>query len=233
MATKLPGLTIVLPCLDEAENLVDAVRAATAAGERCAERHEVVIVDDGSRDATTGVAAALAGADPRVRLVVHAHNRGYGEALRSGIAATTLPWVLLTDADLQYDLGDLAGFLPLAAHADLLVGRRTLPQLPLGRRAGDAAWRRLVRAVLRLDSRDADCAFRLVRGDLLARLDLRAGGALVGPELLFKSRAAGARVAELPVRHCVRVAGRGAGAGRRLSPRTGRELRGLRLISRG
>jgi hypothetical protein len=81
--------------------------------------------------------------------------------------------------------------------------------------------------------RDADCAFRLVRRDLLTRLDLRARGALVGPELLVKSRAAGARVVELPVRHRVRVAGRGAGAGRRLTSRTGRELRGLRLISRG
>jgi glycosyltransferase involved in cell wall biosynthesis len=233
MADKLPGLTIVLPCLDEAENLADAVRCATQAGRRCAERHEVVIVDDGSADATTAVAAALAATDPRVRLVLHAEHRGYGEALRSGIAAAAMPWVLLTDADLQYDLDDLVDFLPVAERVDVVVGRRVLPQLPLGRRVADAAWQRFVAAVLHLGVRDADCAFRLVRRDLLARLDLRAGGALVGPELLVKSRAAGARIVELPVRHRVRVAGRGAGAGRRLSPRTGRELRGLRLISRG
>ena len=233
MAQKLPGLTIVLPCLDEAENLADAVRCATEAGARCAERHEVVIVDDGSTDATTAVAATLASADPRVRLVVHAANRGYGEALRSGIAAAAMPWVLLIDADLQYDLGDLVDFLPAAERADVVVGRRIVRRVPLGRRAADAAWRRFVGAVLRLDACDADCAFRLVRRDVLVRLDLRAGGALVGPELLVKSRAAGARVVELPVRHRVRVAGRGAGTGRRLTPRTGRELRGLRLISRG
>jgi glycosyltransferase involved in cell wall biosynthesis len=233
MADKLPGLTIVLPCLDEAENLADAVRCATEAGERCAERHEVVIVDDGSADATTAVAAALAVADPRVRLVIHAENRGYGEALRSGIAAAALPWVLLTDADLQYDLTDLEDFLPAAQQADVVVGWRLLPQLPAGQRAAGALWRRFVDAVLHLGVRDVDCAFRLVKREILARLDLRAGGALVGPELLVKSRAAGAHVVELPVRHRVRVAGRGAGTGRRLTPRTGRELRGLRLISRG
>jgi glycosyltransferase involved in cell wall biosynthesis len=233
MADKLPGLTIVLPCLDEAENLADAVRCATDAGERCALEHEIVVVDDGSTDATTSLAAALATRNPRVRLVVHAENRGYGEALRSGVAAARMPWVLLTDADLQYDLTDLAGFLAAAHDAELVVGRRILPQVPPGRRAADAVWRRFIGAVLRLGVHDADCAFRLARRDLLARLDLRAGGALVGPELLVKSRAAGARVAEIPVRHRVRVAGRGAGAGRRLTSRTGRELRGLRLISRG
>jgi glycosyltransferase involved in cell wall biosynthesis len=233
MAEKLPGLTIVLPCLDEAENLADALRDATAAGERCAVAHEIVVVDDGSTDATAALAAAHAVRDPRVRLVVHGENRGYGEALRSGVASARMPWVLLTDADLQYDLADLSDFLPAAREAELVVGRRILPQLPPARRLADAMWRGFVGAVLRLGVRDADCAFRLVRRDLLTRLDLRARGALVGPELLVKSRAAGARVAELPVRHRVRVAGRGAGAGRRLTSRTGRELRGLRLISRG
>jgi glycosyltransferase involved in cell wall biosynthesis len=233
MAEKLPGLTIVLPCLDEAENLSNAVRCATEAGERCSLRHEIVIVDDGSTDATARLAGALAARDLRVRLVVHGENRGYGEALRSGIAAASMPWVLLTDADLQYDLADLDKFLPVAEHADILVGRRMPPQLPPGRRAADALWRRVLAAVLRTTVRDFDCAFRLARRDVLARLDLRAGGALVGPELLVKSRAQGARVVELPVTHRVRVAGRGAGAGRRLTRRTGRELRRLRLISRG
>ena len=106
-AHTLPGLTIVLPCFNEAENVADAIRYATTAAERCATAHEVVVVDDGSSDATAAIAARFAERDRRVRLVVHSGNQGYGDALRSGIAAAQMPWVLLTDADLQFDLDQL------------------------------------------------------------------------------------------------------------------------------
>ena len=227
-ADALDGLTIVLPCFGEADNLAEAVRCATAAAERCALTHEIVIVDDGSMDQTTAVAGGLAARDGRVRLVVHGEHRGYGEALRSGIAAARMPWVLLIDADLQYDVGELGDFLPLARSADLVVGWRIVPQGPVGRRFGDALWVRVLRAALELPVRDVDCAFRLVRRDLLSRIDLRARGALVGSELVVKSRAAGARVAEVPVHHRVRVAGRQTGAGPRLAAGTARELAALR-----
>jgi glycosyltransferase involved in cell wall biosynthesis len=224
----LRGLTVVLPCLDEAESLPDAVRYATQAVERCAVVHEIVIVDDGSTDQTVEVAGAIAAQDPRVRLVVHSENRGYGEALRSGIGAARMPWILLTDADLQFDFGDLEDFLPLAPTSDLIVGWRILPRGPIGVRVEAALWNRLLRAAFDLPVRDVDCAFRLARRELLERLDLHASGALVGAELVVKSRAAGGRVAEVPVHHKVRVAGRQTGLGRRLTARTLRELRGLR-----
>jgi glycosyltransferase involved in cell wall biosynthesis len=224
----LAGLTVVLPCFDEAENLPDAVRRATDAAERCAVAHEIVIVDDGSTDDTVAVAGRLAAGDPRVRLIVHAENRGYGAALRSGVAAARMPWVLLIDADLQYDFGELAAFLVDASSADLVVGWRILPKGPVRRRAGSALWTRFMGVTFGLHVRDVDCAFRLVRHDLLDRLELRASGALVGAELLIKSRAAGARVAEVPVHHRARAAGRQTGPGPRLALRTLRELAGLR-----
>jgi glycosyltransferase involved in cell wall biosynthesis len=229
---RLSGLTIVLPCFNEAANLPDAVRFATAAAERCALKHEIVVVDDGSSDETATVATELLMRDPRVRIVVHVDNRGYGQALRSGIAAARMPWVLLIDADLQFDFGELEDFVSLSPSADLVVGWRILPQGPVGRRAGGALWNRFVRAALHLPVRDVDCAFRLVRRELLERLDLRATGALVGAELLVKSRAAGARVAEVPVHHRPRIAGRQTGGGRRLGARTLRELADLRRTAR-
>jgi glycosyltransferase involved in cell wall biosynthesis len=234
--TKAPHslslLTIVLPCLNEAANLPDAVRFATRAAERCALLHEIVIVDDGSTDNTAAVAAELVRRDPRVRLIIHPENRGYGQALRTGIAAARMSWVLLVDADLQFDFSELEDFLPLTPTADLLVGWRILPQGPVGRRAGGALWNRFLRAALHLPERDVDCAFRLVRRELLGRLDLRASGALFGAELLAKSRAAGARVVELPVHHRPRIAGRQAGAGPRLAAGTLRELANLRRALR-
>jgi glycosyltransferase involved in cell wall biosynthesis len=230
--TLLDGLSIVLPSFGEAENLPDAVRYATEAAERSAVTHEIIIVDDGSSDDTVAVAGRLAAQDGRVRLVVHAANRGYGEALRSGIAAARMEWVLLIDADLQYDVAELADFLPVTPFADLVVGRRILPQGPADLRLANALWNRFLRAGLDLPVRDADCGFRLLRRQLAERLDLRADGALVGAELLVKSRAAGARIAEIPVHHRVRVAGRQTGIGPRLAVRTLHELADLRRAAR-
>ncbi len=223
-AHTLPGLTIVLPCFNEAENVADAIRYATTAAERCATAHEVVVVDDGSSDATAAIAARFADRDRRVRLVVHSGNQGYGDALRSGIAAAQMPWVLLTDADLQFDLDDLEDFLPLAAQADLVAGWRILRQDPLNRRLNAAAWNWLVRRAFALPVRDVDCAFKLIRRDLLERCDLRATGAMISTELLVQCLAAGGRLEQVGVHHRARVAGRQSGASPRVVARAFREL---------
>jgi glycosyltransferase involved in cell wall biosynthesis len=86
------GVSIVLPCFDEEGNVAEAIRAASAAAAACAQDYEVMVVDDGSRDATGEIARACAAVDPRVRVVVHERNRGYGEALRSGLEAARMPW---------------------------------------------------------------------------------------------------------------------------------------------
>jgi glycosyltransferase involved in cell wall biosynthesis len=217
----------VLPCFDEAENLPDVVRYATEAAERCADTHEIIVVDDGSTDETVAVAGAMAARDARIRLIVHAGNLGQGRALRSGIAAARQPWVLLIDADLQFDVGELEAFLPETESAELVVGWRILPQVAVTRRAGGALWNGVVRAAFDLPVRDVDCAFRLGRRALLQYLDLRTSRALFGAELLVKSRSAGARMAEVPVHHRARVAGRQTGAGPRLGARTLRDLADL------
>jgi glycosyltransferase involved in cell wall biosynthesis len=237
LPNALTGLTIVLPCFNEAENVADAIRHAGSAAERCATDHEIVVVDDGSSDDTALVAARFVNRDRRVRLVVHTRNRGYGDAVRSGIAAARMPWVLLTDADLQFDLAELEDFLPSAARADLVVGWRILRRDPLNRRLNAAAWNWLVRRMFRLPVRDVDCAFKLVRRDLLEQLDLRATGAMISTELLVKSLAAGGRLEELAVHHRARVAGAQSGADPWVVARAFRELaslrRGLRSAAHG
>jgi glycosyltransferase involved in cell wall biosynthesis len=223
----LPGLTVVLPCFNEADNVAAAIGAATAAAERCARTHQIVVVDDGSSDCTATVAAALAARDPRVHLVIHARNQGYGDAVRSGVAAATEPWILLTDADLQFDLDELEGFLPLAGDADLVAGWRIARQDPLNRRVNAAAWNWLVRRTFGVPVRDVDCAFKLVRSDLLQRLELRASGAMISTELLVRALERGARLEQVGVHHRPRVAGEQSGASPRVVARAFRELAAL------
>src|SRR2546430_3482320 len=129
--STLPGLSIVLPCFNEEANVSQAVREALLAAQRVSTRYEVIVVDDGSADETAKVAALLAMRDRRVRLVFHPENRGYGTALRSGIDAATMPWLLLTDADLQFDLTQVEDFLPFVDSYDLIVGQRLTRRDPL------------------------------------------------------------------------------------------------------
>lgn len=227
---RLAGLSIVLPCFDEAENVAAAIEQAAAAAAAVTDgRYEVIVVDDGSQDGTADIASAFAARDPRVRLVVHPSNRGYGAALRSGIAAARQPWVFITDADLQFDLGQIGQFVPETTDADLLIGWRIARQDPLHRRLNAAAWNALVRCLFRLPVRDIDCAFKLIRRELLAGLDIGSEGATVSTELVAKALAAGARLHESGVRHRPRIAGKSSGASPRVVLRALRELAVLRL----
>lgn len=224
----LDGLSIVLPCLDEADNVRASVRAATAAAERVARAHEVLVVDDGSSDRTAAIAAELGVRDTRVRLLRHDCNRGYGAALRTGFRAARMPWVFLTDADLQFDLGELEAFAASAQECELVIGWRIARSDPFARRANAAAWNWLVERMFGLGVRDVDCAFKLMRRDLLAGLDLTSEGATISTELLVKAQAAGARIEQLGVHHRPRCAGEQSGARPRVVARALRELAALR-----
>ena len=189
----LHSLSIVLPCFDEAPNVATAVAEARQAAERFAHEHEIVVVDDGSADDTLAIAQALAAVDPCVRVVAHEANRGYGAAVRSGIAASSGEWVLLTDGDLQFDLGELSHFLDLTAGHDLIAGYRLDRADPPARRLAAHAWNRLMRRSFGVQVEDVDCAFKLVRGPGLRALPLSSDGAMVSTELLVRAELAGWR----------------------------------------
>lgn len=227
-APLLPGLTIVLPCHDEADNVAAAVAQAEAAAARTSERFEIVVVDDGSGDRTGEIAGRLASTRPSVRLVVHPAHQGYGAALRSGIRDARMPYVLLTDADLQFDLLQLEDFLPLVGTADLLAGYRVIRMDPIVRRIDATLWNLLVRVVFGLRVRDIDCAFKLVPRELVVGLDLGCDGAMISTELLVKCRRAGATVREVPVCHRPRAAGHQSGASSHVILLALRELAALR-----
>ena len=226
----LPGLSVVIPCFNEEANVAGVVEDARAAAARAADVHEVIVVDDGSSDATKEIALGLAGRHPDVQVVPHEVNRGYGAAVRSGFDAAEMPWVFLTDGDRQFDLDQIEQLVAHAGTADAIVGRRVHRADPLGRRVAARAWNFLVRRMFSIPVRDVDCAFKLIRRDLLDQLELEADGAMVSTELLVKCRRAGARIVEIDVDHLPRAAGEQSGASPRVVARAFRELARMRRV---
>jgi glycosyltransferase involved in cell wall biosynthesis len=205
-------VSIVLPAYNEEANVGSAVRRAEEiAGRLCAD-HEVIVVDDGSVDATAAVVRELAARDPRVRLVQHPANRGYGGALRSGFLAARMDLVFLTDADNQFDLGELGDFLSLIDECDVVAGFRMKRRDPLLRRLNGRAWNVLVRALFDVPLRDVDCAFKLFRREVFDDVELSSVGAMVSTELIVKISRSGYRIVEVGVGHYPRTAGSPHGA---------------------
>jgi glycosyltransferase involved in cell wall biosynthesis len=223
-AWPLAGVSVVLPAHNEEENVIEAIRQAIAATEAWSARQEVIVVDDGSIDATGALARQLSSFEPRVRVVSHDRNRGYGSAIRTGIAAAQLEWLLLTDADLQFDLGQLCEFVPHTCEAELVVGYRKERSDPLLRRVNARGWNALIHLLFRLQVRDVDCAFKLIRRDMLDGVELISTGATIDTEILATARRRGAHCVELPVTHRARVAGEASGANLCVIGRAFREL---------
>jgi glycosyltransferase involved in cell wall biosynthesis len=222
----------VLPCFNEAENVEAAVREAIASARLVSEQYEVLVVDDGSSDDTARRVGRLVARDRAVRLLVHPINLGYGAALRTGIDSALMPWVLLTDSDLQFDLTEIERFLPFAESSQLIVGYRIDRQDPIGRRANAKAWNWLVHVLFTLPVRDVDCAFKLIRRDLLSELELVSSGAMISTELIARSSNLGATLTEVGVHHRPRVAGKQSGASPLVVLRAFRELFRLRQALR-
>lgn len=209
---RLAGLSAVVPLHDERENVAAVADGLRAVLPEVAERWELVLVDDGSRDGTADVVDALAAADPAVRVARHARNRGYGAAIRTGFAAARHEWLFLMDGDGQFDPRELPLLCAAHADADAVVGWRTRRADPWIRRVNTAAWNGLVRTLFRLPVRDVNCAFKLLRRDALGDGATAADGAMVSTELLARMRQRGARIVEVPVTHLPRRAGRASGA---------------------
>lgn len=220
------SLTFVLPAFNEAPNIEESVRRCVQVGEGLGLRFEVIVVDDGSHDATRALVDGVAAADRRVRCLHHPRNRGYGAALRSGLLAAAMDRVFFTDADLQFDLGQVADLLEHADHYGIVAGWRSPRRDPVGRVLLGACWSRLVGHLFDLQVRDIDCAFKVIDRKVLERIHIGSVGALVNTEILVRARAEGFAILQVPVAHFPRAAGRQTGA----SPRV--VLKALRDLAR-
>jgi glycosyltransferase involved in cell wall biosynthesis len=210
MPQARPSLSVFFPAYNDAPSLPALLEKAFAVLPALADDFEVIVVNDGSHDSTAEVLAELQKRyGPRLRVVTHPENRGYGGALRSGFAAATKELVFYTDGDGQYDVGELPALLErMAPEVGLVNGYKLERHDPRHRIWIGNAYNRLARLLFRIRIRDIDCDFRLIRRILLEEIHLTSTSGTVCVELVRKLELSLYRVVEVGVHHYPRRHGR-------------------------
>jgi dolichol-phosphate mannosyltransferase len=205
---RTDSLSLVVPAYNEAAVIGQAVREAETALTGRFREFEILVIDDGSSDATAAVVEGIGrDAAPHTRLIRHDGNKGYGAALRTGFEAARFALVAFTDADCQFDLTELPCLAKLAGEYPIVAGYRRDRQDPWKRRFYSWGYNRLTRTLLGTRVRDVDCALKVFRRAALAQLLPESRGFFVNTEMMTRARQLGFPVVEVAVTHRPRAGG--------------------------
>ena len=204
---NVPSLSVFFPAYNEQDNIVKLTKTIVNVLEEIGNEYEVIIVNDGSSDNTGEVAEELARRYPRVRVIHHDKNRGYGAALKTGFTSAKNDYVFYTDGDGQFDVRELKKFVALIGLSDLVVGFRIRKRYTLYRNIISFTYNLVLERLFYLQYRDVDCAFKLVPKSLIERIDIESLRFFVDAELLIKAQWLGYSVTEIGVNHYHRDAG--------------------------
>jgi glycosyltransferase involved in cell wall biosynthesis len=194
-----PLVSVVIPCLNEEANIERCVLSAREALGGIAGGGEVIVVDNRSDDDSARLAEA-AGAR-----VISEWRRGYGRAYQAGFAAARGRYIVMADADLTYDFGEIPHFVQeLENGAELVMGDRMDNIRPgampwLHRYVGNPVLTGILNLLFRTGIKDAHCGMRALRSDVLPRLDLRTGGMEFASEMVIRASKEKLKIAEFPI----------------------------------
>jgi glycosyltransferase involved in cell wall biosynthesis len=194
-------LSVVIPCLNEAETIEQCVTAAREAIEEAGIAGEVIVADNGSEDGSAEL-ATIAGAH-----VVHEPRRGYGSAYIAGFQAASGTYILMADADLTYDFNEIPSFLSeLEDGADMVIGDRMENIHPGAmpwhhRYIGNPLLSGLLNVLFHTGVRDAHCGMRALRRDRLELLQLRTTGMEFASEMVVRAAKERFDIREIPIEY--------------------------------
>jgi glycosyltransferase involved in cell wall biosynthesis len=221
---KALSISVFFPCYNEQDNVEGTVNKALAVLERLGFEYEVIIVDDGSRDGTGRIADSLASKNSKIKVVHHPTNLGYGAALQSGFKAASKSLVFYTDGDGQFDITELPPLIELMKQYDIVSCYRLNRQDNLIRKINGFCWTKLVCLLFGLKLKDIDCAFKLYKREIFDNIQMVSNGALIDTEILARAHRKGYTMAQRPVHHFPRKAGKQTGANIRVIFRAFKEL---------
>ena|SRR5688572_6386634 len=212
--TKLDELSLFLPTYNEQDNITETVEKADKVLKKVANKYEILVVEDGSKDNTAKVVRDLMKKHKHLRMVQHKPNRGYGGALKTGFQETKYDPVVFTDSDGQFDFSEVTKLIEKLqkTDADLVIGYRM--------KRNDHPIRLMIGTMLKIWNlfwfgmwvRDTDCGFKLIRRHVLkAVMPLKSNGGIISTEFLAKVKHHGFNIKQVGVHHYPRKAGKSTG----------------------
>src|SRR5213080_3351555 len=198
--TRPVEVSVVIPCLNEANSLAYCVDKARKALQEAGLSGEVVVADNGSTDGSIEIA------EEHGARVIRVTQRGYGAALRAGIAGARGPFIIMGDADDSYDFSDVPRFVEkLREGNDMVMGNRFRGEIkpgampPLHKYFGNPGLTAVLNTLFHVHIGDSYCGMRGFTRALYDRLDVRSSGMEFALEMIIKSAQIGARITEIPI----------------------------------
>jgi len=177
--------------------------------EKVASDYEIILVDDGSNAITKRVLEELSRKVPRLKVITHYKNKGYGAALKTGIYNSRFDLIFYTDSDAQYNPEELKLLLnKLDDDIDIVNGYKISRQDPVYRKILGKLYHHITRLLFGFKIRDVDCDFRLMRKRIFKDMVLEYNSGVICVEMITKITKRGYNFAEVPVHHYYRISGR-------------------------
>lgn len=208
MKKKKNGVSCVFPAYNEEKNIGNAISKAVDVFECLNLDYEIIVVDDGSEDATSKVTLNMIKKNNNIRLIKHSRNFGYADALKTGFKSSGKDFIFYTDADNQFDIKDIIKALPLIQDADMVIGYRKKRADNFIRKIGSFGYNLIARMLFRLDVKDIDCAFKLFRRKIFKKIEIETKEWLVDTEILVKGKKNNMIIKQIEVKHLPRKYGK-------------------------
>jgi glycosyltransferase involved in cell wall biosynthesis len=213
MDRKLPELSIFFPFWNEEKNIERVVESAIPIAKSVAEKWEILIIDDGSRDKTLEKANKLAQKHKNIKVISHSPNRGYGAALQEGFKNSKYDYVVFTDGDGQFDFSEVSRFIEKIDKNDIVIGFRQKRQDHFQRTILMTLLKMWDWLFFRFYFKDIDCGFKMFTKKAVNEImPLRSEGAMITTEILAKAKKKKLKIDQVGVTHYPRQYGLQSGA---------------------
>ncbi|MCA9743073.1 MAG: glycosyltransferase family 2 protein [Deferribacteres bacterium] len=203
------SLSIFFPVYNDWGTIGTMAALAVMTAEQITDDYEVILVNDGSQPQTREILDFIEKKYPKLRVVHHPENRGYGGALKSGFREAKKEFVFYTDGDAQYDVRELLKLVPaMTDGVDVVNGYKIKRHDPWYRIWIGKFYHRVTRLAFGFSIRDVDCDFRLMRRVLFDKIELEHNSGVICVEMIKKLHDIDAKFAEVPVNHFFRASGK-------------------------
>jgi glycosyltransferase involved in cell wall biosynthesis len=209
-------LSVFYPCYNEEKNIKNTVKKTIPILEKIANKWELILINDGSKDNTAKILEEIKETYPKqIKIITHNPNRGYGAALKSGFYSAKYEWIAFTDSDGQFDFSEITKFIKKQkeTNADLVIGYYLARQVSKFAIFTSKIWELVIFILFGLHVTDIDCAFKLVNKkviDTIPKLEAERG-AFISSEFLIKAKKAKFKIVETGIHHFARTEGQATG----------------------